>query len=322
MNLRFECAQPATNYYIWQVETMINNFVEMGVNPNQIDIVCSIGEDGIPEGWLKLANRYPARFLFYNDTRITKNYVSSIRPNILKQHWLKFPELKDEVIFYHDCDILLTKPPRDWITEEMLTDDNWYGSDTNSYISYDYIKEKGDDVLNLMSEISGISKELIKENNLNCIGAQYLMKGITNWYWERVEWDCELMFKHVTELNVEKVQLDRHTMSPDEVRQPYHPIQIWCSDMWAVLWGGWKMGKKTICHKNFDFSWGTHTEEDWDKFNIFHNAGVLNTMEDLFYKGMWMNELPYGKDLKIKENTASLKYWEWVSKTGTISCLI
>ena len=25
MNLRFVCAQPATKYYIWQVETMINN---------------------------------------------------------------------------------------------------------------------------------------------------------------------------------------------------------------------------------------------------------------------------------------------------------
>jgi len=311
-NLRFVSAQPATNYYIWQVETMINNFMEMGVNPNQIDIVCSIGEEGIPEGWTKLAERYPARFLFYKDTRVTKHYVSSIRPNILKQHWLRFPELKDEVILYHDCDILLTKPPKDWITEEMLTDDNWYGSDTNSYISYDYIKEKGDDVLTLMSEIAGISKELLKENNKNCIGAQYLMKGLTNWYWERVEWDCELIFKWVTELNVQKVKDD----------PKHHAIQIWCSDMWSVLWGGWKMGKKTICHSNFDFSWGTHNEDDWNKFNIFHNAGVLNTMDDLFYKGMWMNELPYGKELKIKEKTASLKYWEWVTKTGKNSCLI
>ena len=310
--LRFICAQPATNYYIWQVETMINNFIHMGVNPNQIDIVCSIGEDGIPENWLKLAKGYPARFLFYKDTRLTKHYVSSIRPNILKQHWLRFPELKDEVILYHDCDILLTKPPKDWITDEMLTDDNWYGSDTNSYISYDYIKQKGDDVLDLMSEIAGISKELLLQNNQNCIGAQYLMKGITNWYWERVEWDSELLFKYITELNVEKVK--------DEPK--HHAIQIWCSDMWSVLWGGWKMGKKTICHPNFDFSWGTHTEDDWNKFNIFHNAGVLNTMDDLFYKGRWMNELPYGKELTIRDNTASKKYWEWVSKTGTTSCLL
>ena len=138
------------------------------------------------------------------------------------------------------------------------------------------------------------------------------MKGLTNWYWERVEWDCELMFKWVTELNVQKVK--------DNPK--HHAIQIWCSDMWSVLWGGWKMGKKTICHPNFDFSWGTHTENDWNRFNIFHNAGVLNTMQDLFYKGQFMNELPYGKDLTIRENTASKKYYEWVIKTGKTSCLV
>ena len=38
--LRFVSAQPATKYYAWQVEVMLNNFIEMGVNPNQIDVVC------------------------------------------------------------------------------------------------------------------------------------------------------------------------------------------------------------------------------------------------------------------------------------------
>ena len=41
-NLRFICAQPSTMYYAWQVEVMINNFIEMGVNPNFIDIVSKI----------------------------------------------------------------------------------------------------------------------------------------------------------------------------------------------------------------------------------------------------------------------------------------
>jgi len=39
-NLRFVCAQPATLYYAWQVEVMLNNFKSMGVNLNQVDIVC------------------------------------------------------------------------------------------------------------------------------------------------------------------------------------------------------------------------------------------------------------------------------------------
>ena len=59
----------------------------MGVNPNNIDIVCWKQNGIIPEEWLKLASKYPARFFFYDDTRKTKYYISSIRPNILKQHF-------------------------------------------------------------------------------------------------------------------------------------------------------------------------------------------------------------------------------------------
>ena len=82
MKLRFLCAQPANTYYIWQVELVINNFVSMGINPNMMDIVCSIENNVIPPEWTKLAEKYPARFFFYNDMRVTKNYISSIRPNI------------------------------------------------------------------------------------------------------------------------------------------------------------------------------------------------------------------------------------------------
>ena len=38
-NLRFVSAQPASLYYAWQVEVMLNNFQVMGVNLNNVDIV-------------------------------------------------------------------------------------------------------------------------------------------------------------------------------------------------------------------------------------------------------------------------------------------
>lgn len=65
MNLRFVCAQPAIKYYSWQLETMLNNFIEMGINLNQVDIVCWKQTGEIPEEYSKLANGYPARFFFY-----------------------------------------------------------------------------------------------------------------------------------------------------------------------------------------------------------------------------------------------------------------
>ena len=136
--LRYVSAQPANNYYRWQVEVMLNNFISMGVNPNDIDIVCWKINGIIPEDWKKLASAYPARFFFYDDTRENRHYISSIRPNILKQHFQQHPYLQDDAIFYHDCDIIFTKPPKDWITEEMLQDDNWYGSDVRS-VSYTHL---------------------------------------------------------------------------------------------------------------------------------------------------------------------------------------
>ncbi len=91
--------------------------------------------------------------------------------------------------------------------------------------------------------------------------------------------------------------------------------------MWAVLWGAWRLGKRTICSPNFDFSWGTSTEGDFEKMNIMHNAGVTGPNNGLFYKAEYMNELPYGKDLKINDGTASKRYWDWIQITAAKSVL-
>ena len=320
--LRFVSAQPASTYYAWQVEVMLNNFMSMGVNLNNIDIVCWKQNGEVPEEWLKLASGYAARFFFYDDTRETKHYISSIRPNILKQHWKAHPYLKDDAIFYHDCDILFTKPISQWITDDMIIDDEWYGSDTRWYIAHSYIIGKGEDVLNKMCEIMDVSPKLIEDNELNAIGAQYLMKGIDYEFWDRVESDSERLFKEITELNNEKIQLDRHTMPEGEARQPYHALQIWCADMWAVLWGGWRRGAKTNCHPNFEFSWGTSTLEDYNKMNIMHNAGVTGPQYGLFYKAGYMNSYPYNQNIEVREGSASHEYWKWIQRTAEKSKLI
>lgn len=307
--IRFVCAQPASTYYAWQVEVMINNFIEKGINPNHIDVVCWKQNGIVPEEWLKLASGYPARFFFYDDERETKHYISSIRPNILKQHFKQNEELEKDTIFYHDCDIVFTNRID---FDRYLNDDKCYGSDTRWYISHDYIVGKGEDVLDKMCEIVGIDKEIIKDNELNAIGAQYLMKGIDWKFWEEVETDCERLFKEITELNNIK---KRENPS-------YHELQIWCADMWAVLWGLWKRGKETICDPHLEFSWGTSTEGDWDRLNIFHNAGVVSGNDGLFYKANYISRLPYNDELEIRGGTASKKYYDLVKEVGKKSVLL
>jgi hypothetical protein len=306
--MRYICAQPATNYYAWQVEVMINNFIKNGINPNKIDIVCS-KNGNTPEQWSKLANSYPARFFFYDDTRKSKNYISSIRPNILKQHFLKHTYLSEETIFYHDCDMIFTKSVN--FNKFEQDDDIFYGSDTRWYIGHDYIISKGEDILDKMCEIVNIDKKLVKENELNSIGAQYIMKNIGYEFWEKVENDSEKLFKEITDLNnIKKIENPK-----------YHELQIWCADMWAVLWNIWKLDIKTVCHDDLLFAWGNSSVNEWDRLNIFHNAGVTNSTSGFFYKSDYINKIPYNDNLNIKKDTASYKYWQEIKSTAKITVL-
>jgi len=317
-NLRYICIQPRLIYYAWQVEVMINNFIEQGINPNNIDILVAwnpndkTSDSENKEPWDKLASHYNnVRFFFYQDTRQQPiYYISSIRPNILKQHFKAHPELSNEAIFYHDCDIVFTKKPD---FSAFLNDKIWYLSNTNSYINYDYIRSKGQDVYNKMCEIVNIDPLIPQLMNSNSGGAQYIMKNIDEAFWEKVETDSEQLHYQITQLNNEKKAAD----------PTYHELQIWCADMWAVLWGGWLRGNETKVVPELNFSWGTDGVDGWNQSIIYHNAGITCACNKQFYKGMYINSLPY--DIKIEdfdENKNCYNYVKEIIKTANKSCLI
>jgi hypothetical protein len=138
------------------------------------------------------------------------------------------------------------------------------------------------------------------------------MKGINAKFWANVERDCEVLYKDISDLsNIKKSQ------DPS-----YHELQIWCADMWAVLWNGWKLGKETVCHPDLEFAWGTSSESDYDRLNILHNAGVTTSADGLFYKAEFMGKLPYNLNLNIKDGTASKKYYEIIQQVEKKSVLI
>lgn len=316
-NMRYICAQPRLLYYAWQVEVMINNFIKNGINPNNIDILIAWNPEDDTSSekniavWEKLSNHYNTiRFFFYQDTRKKPvRYISSIRPNILKQHFKAHPELENEVIFYHDCDMIFTKQIN-W--DSFVNDNIWYLSDTNSYINYDYIISKGEDIYNRMCEIVGIDKMIPKLMNSNSGGAQYILKNIDWSFWEKVEKDSEELFSQITNLNIKKKQENLN----------YHELQIWCSDMWALLWNGWLRGNETKVIKEMDFSWATDSEQRFNETNIFHNAGITCSCGGKFYKANYIHAVPYNLDLRIKEGTASYKYYQEIQETAKKSCLI
>lgn len=316
----FMCAQPLIIYYGWQLEVMLYNFRQVGIDKHEVHILVAYNksQDELGRLWdmfKRVESRYSdfAKFFFYEDTREQPiHYISSIRPNIISQHLHAHPGLSNDIIFYHDCDIVFTKYP-DFFEKYLAHDNNWYVSDTISYIGHSYIKSKGDDVMNMMLSVFGMQEKFIEERENQSGGAQYLMKGVDWRFFKKMQFDCEKLYKDVSELNnVKKAQ-----------NPSYHTLQIWCSDMWAILWNAWIRGFSTNTIPELAFCWATDNVERWDEHYIFHNAGVTsNSREELFFKGDYMNSTPYS----IQSNTynksrASSRYFEIILEVAKSSVI-
>lgn len=315
-SLKLICVQPRLIYYAWQVEVMLENFIRNKINPIDIDVLVAWNPNDLTNTqehtlpWVKLKEKYKdVNILFYQDTRVNPHYISSVRPNILKQHFTSFPELEDKAIFYHDCDIIFTKVPK---FNQFLNDNIWYLSNTNSYINYDYIISKGQYIYYKMCDIVGINPLIPKLMNSNSGGAQYIMKNINARFWKKVERDSEELFKQITEINNKK-----------KVEDPsYHELQIWCADMWAVLWNAWLNGNETKVVPELDFCWATDPIRRWDEVSIFHNAGVTPDRKDLFFKSDYINSFPYNINNIYSFEYCSYNYFNEIIKTKKTSCLI
>ena len=306
-SLIYISAQPATLYYAWQIEVMINNFLFNGIEAKDIHIVCSINNGSTPTEWLKLQKGYGANFFFYEDTRVDKSYAPSIQAHILEKHWKQNQELETEAIFFHDCDFLFIKP---FNFKPFLEDDKWYFSDTISYIGASYILSKGVEVLDVMCKSIGIEKQLVIDNQRNSGGAQKLFKNITSHYWRKVyDHEYKLWYALQTVKDIKKEN------------DPYG-IQVWTASMWAELWTGLMMGKQIRAPKEFDFCLGCDTESRLNEVCFFHNAGVVDNKSGFFFKVDYTNLLPYNNCKEPNKNTSSHFYWKWIERTSKATKLL
>ena len=304
-SLKYICAQPASLYYAWQVEVMINNFMANGIDLKDVDIVCGISEQ-IGSDWLALQNGYNANFYFYEDTREDKSYQPSLQAHILEKHWEANCILECTPIFFHDADFLFVRP---FDFEPFLKDDNWYFSDTISYIGSNYILSKGQEVFDAMTNSIGIDKQLVLDNQRNSGGAQKLFKSINSHYWRKVYEHQNKLYKALKTVSHIKKDND-----------PYG-IQIWTASMWAELWTGLMMGRQIRVPREFDFCFAVDPINVFDRLSFYHNAGVSGSHDGYFNKTDFINRVPYGNCIEPKKEFTSHFYWEWVEKTAKVTKL-
>jgi hypothetical protein len=191
----FVTAQPDVPYFHWQIKLYVHNFIDKGINPSQIHVILGMvhGKTEPTSGGLELLD-LGVNIHFYKDDRIKKTYIPSIKPYLISQ-WLKNSPEYGDCFFLHDADIIFRELP-DFKT--LLNDDICYLSDTIGYIGYNYIIDccrryerqhptsEKDQLLNEMTSIIGIDTELIKTNQDNSGGGQYIIKNTDYKIWQKI----------------------------------------------------------------------------------------------------------------------------------------
>ena len=311
-DLIFVSAQPDIPYFHWQTKVYVHNFIDKGINPNNIHVLFIILEGETPSNESLELKSFGVNVHHYKDTRHHKIYIPTLRP-LLLSNWLRdYPQFSKKY-FYHDSDIVFRVLPD---FNSLVDDDVCYLSDTKSYIGYEYIKLccerykneypylKEDDLLFNMCDIVGISPDIVIQNEDKSGGAQYLLKNVDYTFWDKVFVDCEKLYVMLYNYN--------------QLQPIKQDIQIWTSDMWALLWNLWLIGKNTEITRKLSFSWGTDNLLTYKQHPILHMAGVTEDLKrDLFYKADFINKNPIKLLEKnenyfdyIKEDSSTKKYIE------------
>jgi hypothetical protein len=163
-----------------------------------------------------------------------------------------------------------------------------------------------------MCNIVGLDPLIPKLMNSQSGGAQHLVKNTTYEYWDKVEKDSIKLYKYFCE--IESNYQKNH--------EGDYPIQKWTAGMWSLLWNAWLFGHETSVDKRLDFCWATDPISYWEERSIYHNAGVTCSCGGNFYKGAYTDDIPYNKDLRIKNSNCNYNYYQEILEVEKKTCLI
>lgn len=307
--LVFVSAQPDVPYFHWQAKIYCYNFIEKGISPEQIHVIFGIVNNNKEPSKESLElKKIGINVHHFFDSRNAKSYIPSIKPYLISKWLEKFPEF-GESFFLHDADIIFRELPN---FDKLLSDDVCYLSDTIGYIGYNYImdccdryekqhpsSDKGQ-LIKEMAEVVGLKVEIIKNNQENSGGGQYIIKNTDSNLWKKIYEDCTPLYDKM--LSYQR----RFPINPGQ-------IQFWTAEMWSLLWNLWLNGKKTKITEELDFCWATDPISVYESKPILHMAGVTDNLKSTkFYKGDYILVNPLDK---IKENPNFFNYIEPESST-------
>lgn len=317
----------------WQIRLFLESLKEHRFKyPVHILIFKPLDRKEWIKDWEPIEKEYQnIEFFRYEDDGsvlpILRNYHTIHRAFSLREHLKDHPELEKHALLYLDMDVVLTK---ELDLDDLLEDDISYGADINSYNNWTYFRGKEsrvrpekleqyktEDPLKQIWNKVGIDEELIKENDNNCAGVHYLIKGTTPEFWDGILNNCIPLIKDFERYN--QLFIEGKTA----IERKNNGWQSFCLDIWLTLWQTWKEGRKTKIDNRFNFTWSTDHYNKISETYWVHNAGIgsENQFEGgigkSFFKGknsyinnqvtpLSMEEQPYIDS--ILENEISKKY--------------
>lgn len=150
-------------------------------------------------------------------------------------------------IFLHDADIVFQNK----VDFSDLINDNCYMGATKQIDGKDYVNLAY--LRNFDGVIDGLSTIMKVEPKEIGGGAQYIINGLGFEYWQKVYNDCFTVYEFLRKGNTN--------------------VQVWCAEMWAVLWNMWHFGKETLLDERLNHC--MRRDPIHLAKNIIHNAGDL-----------------------------------------------
>lgn len=295
--MKYILCQPAIKCFEWELEVCITRLKKLGIT--DIVLLFAQWDSGTPKYF---EETYGVEVHTYSDAQREKTYIPSVKPYL----WMKYLEedrtREKDVYFYIDSDVIFREIP-----DLMPTEDTWYASDCSSYIGVDYIDSKGADLLERMCRTIKVDPELIREHQPYG-GAQWIIKNPTYEYWKKVYEDSVTLYNFLSKVEADYIR---------ENGPGYTPIQKWTAEMWAQLWNVYHFGKITKVDSELDFSWPNDPISRYQETKIFHNAGVVDANQGMFFKGQYVERSPLGEDFSfVDKNKASYEYVKAIQETN------
>lgn len=288
-------AQPDSFYFLWQLQLQLFNFDRLGIPKNDIHVlICHDKHKGLADYFSSfIADNNQAMFYCYPDTRKKRDYDSSLRPHIIAKHFKANRFLEGQSIFYHDSDIIFTEFPD---FSSLLSDNVWYASNTRSYTGYQYLLDTiGEQGFKGMCKKLKVDPDLIIEKDNASGGAQYLLKGVDEAFWRRLERNCEVVYEYLNNLN-QAYAIDRAQ------------VQAWCTDMWCLWWDAIRQGKEVATSPALDFDWANSSIINNKPNTILHYTGNIHVSNpEFFRKNNYSRCTPFYCDHSVIDPTSASK---------------